>query len=339
MPEDLVMKLWAMEQIRQLKARYFRAIDTKDRALLSRCFTADGTADFRGANTDPRTGVDAVPICSEELLQGNDMVVSVLMDAEQDLEAVHHGSNPEIEVLDADNARGVWAMADRLRMKTDPEVAAMDGWGHYHETYRRENGEWKIRSLKLTRLRLDVYPRCPPGKTPPTASDDRSEIVNVLNLYGYAMDSQAWHLFDRIFTPNARVVFSDAPETGWTDREAFKRDFAAQHVTLDRTQHAMSGHIVNLQGDRANAITYGIWRLIKTGTVGGDYWEGAGWYDDALVRTPDGWRISERTCRTLCWGGNVRVIETVPGIRFDLPVNSMRTVREAGDCAFARSLG
>lgn len=161
----------------------------------------------------------------------------------------------------------------------------------------------------------------------------------MLNLYGYAMDSQAWHLFDRIFTPNARVVFSDAPETGWTDREAFKRDFAAQHVTLDRTQHAMSGHIVNLQGDRANAITYGIWRLIKTGTVGGDYWEGAGWYDDALVRTPDGWRISERTCRTLCWGGNVRVIETVPGIRFDLPVDLMRTVREAGDCAFARSLG
>ena len=35
------------------------------------------------------------------------------------------------------------------------------------------------------------------------------------------------------FTPNARVVFSDAPETGWTGGVG---DFAAQHVTLDRTQ-------------------------------------------------------------------------------------------------------
>jgi hypothetical protein len=50
-------------------------------------------------------------------------------------------------------------MVDRLRMKTNPDVAAMDGWGYYHETYRREDGEWKIRSLKLTRLRLDVYSR------------------------------------------------------------------------------------------------------------------------------------------------------------------------------------
>ena len=77
----------------------------------------------------------------------------------------------------------------------------------------------------------------------------------------------------------------------------------------------MSGHIVNLQGDRANAITYGIWRLIKTGTVGGDYWEGAGWYDDALVRTG---RLahSERTCRIAVLGRQCPVIETVLRIRF-----------------------
>lgn len=167
---------------------------------------------------------------------------------------------------------------------------------------------------------------------------DRSEIINVLNLYGYAMDSQAWDLFDRIFTPDAHVVFSDAPETGWTSLDAFKRDFAAQHETLDRTQHAMSGHIVNVQGDTANAITYGIWRLIKNGTIGGDYWEGIGWYDDVLVRTTSGWRISERMCRTVSWSGNVRVIETVPGVQFDLPVDSMRQVREADDCRFANSL-
>lgn len=156
---ELVERLWAIEQIKQLKARYFRAIDGKDAALLSDCFTADGQADFRGANTDTRTGLNAVPICSEELLVGNDMVVSVLMDAEDDLEGVHHGCNPEIEIIDADHARGIWAMVDRLRMKTNPDIAAMNGWGHYHETYRRVDGVWKIHTLKLERLRVDVYPR------------------------------------------------------------------------------------------------------------------------------------------------------------------------------------
>jgi hypothetical protein len=30
------------------------------------------------------------------------------------------------------------------------------GRGHYHETYRREGGAWRIATLTLTRLRLDV---------------------------------------------------------------------------------------------------------------------------------------------------------------------------------------
>jgi hypothetical protein len=100
----------------------------------------------------------------------------------------------------------------------------------------------------------------------------------------------------------------------------------------------MSGHLVNIQADKANSITYGTWRLIKAGTVDGDYWEGIGWYDDVLVRMPEGWRISSRICRTLSWGGNVRVIETVPNVRFNLPVDSMRAIREAGECRFAKSL-
>jgi hypothetical protein len=43
-------------------------------------------------------------------------------------------------------------------------------------------------------------------------SADRSEIINVLNLYGYAMASQAWHLFDQIFTRDAHIVFPTLPK-------------------------------------------------------------------------------------------------------------------------------
>ena len=31
----------------------------------------------------------------------------------------------------------------------------MVGFGHYHETYRKAAGEWRIASSTLTRLRVD----------------------------------------------------------------------------------------------------------------------------------------------------------------------------------------
>jgi hypothetical protein len=30
----------------------------------------------------------------------------------------------------------------------------LQGWGHYHECYRKENDVWRIAKIRLTRLRL-----------------------------------------------------------------------------------------------------------------------------------------------------------------------------------------
>ena len=32
----------------------------------------------------------------------------------------------------------------------------LTGYGHYHETYRIEDGAWRIATLTLTRLKLDI---------------------------------------------------------------------------------------------------------------------------------------------------------------------------------------
>ena len=37
---------------------------------------------------------------------------------------------------------------------------------------------------------------------------DTQSIVNVINLYGFAVDTQCWSLFDRIFTPDVDADFS-----------------------------------------------------------------------------------------------------------------------------------
>jgi hypothetical protein len=71
---------------------------------------------------------------------------------------VHHGHMPEIEITSPTTARGVWAMQDFLKMPEGSPLGmkSMVGWGHYTETYERVDGEWKIKTLVLTRLRRDV---------------------------------------------------------------------------------------------------------------------------------------------------------------------------------------
>ena len=44
-------------------------------------------------------------------------------------------------------------MEDRLQGPDGKNV--LTGYGHYHETYERIGGEWKIKTLLLTRLRMD----------------------------------------------------------------------------------------------------------------------------------------------------------------------------------------
>lgn len=157
---------------------------------------------------------------------------------------------------------------------------------------------------------------------------DRDAIVDTLNLYGFAVDTQRWDLFDRVFTPDAEADFGGASH--WHDLAAFKRDFAAFHDPFDSTQHAMSTHVVRVAGDTAHSFCNGSWRLIRRGMEGGDLWEGTGWYDDAWVRTADGWRIRHRVCRVTYWNGNPLVNETIPGVKFDLKSTVLRREGEAG---------
>jgi uncharacterized protein (TIGR02246 family) len=130
-----------IEAIRQLKARYFRTIDTKDWAGLRDVFTDDVVVDSVESGGEVVTGVDEFLAFLPQALDG---VVSV-----------HHGHMPEIEVTSATTATGIWAMEDMLRW---PNGMELHGYGHYHETYRKTDAGWRIATTKLTRLRQDMTP-------------------------------------------------------------------------------------------------------------------------------------------------------------------------------------
>lgn len=166
---------------------------------------------------------------------------------------------------------------------------------------------------------------------------DRAEIIALINLYGFAVDTQCWDLFDRIFTPDVTADFSASAQ--WQSLASFKRDFAVFHDPFDSTQHAMLNHLVHVAGDTANAFTYGTWRLIRKAVDGDPRWDGTGWYDDTLLRTASGWRISKRVCRIMGWHGNPFVNETIPGVKFELNTTVLRREAEAGRLAFLKAIG
>jgi hypothetical protein len=153
-------------------------------------------------------------------------------------------------------------------------------------------------------------------------------ITQLVNLYGLAVDSQRWQLFDQIFTADVDADYGSTSH--WTDRDGFKSDFADFHAPFDSTQHTMSTHVVHVDGDRAVSFCNGGWRLLRKAAGGEPLWDGTGWYDDALVRTPGGWRIARRVCRITWWTGNPQVNETIPGVKFDLATSVLRREADAG---------
>ena len=73
-----------------------------------------------------------------------------------DVVTVHHGHMPEIEVTSPTTATGTWAMEDKLRWPEGSPIKIMHGYGHYHETYTKVDGHWRIATTRLSRLRIDI---------------------------------------------------------------------------------------------------------------------------------------------------------------------------------------
>lgn len=139
----------ALRELYALKARYFRTMDTQDWPGLEAVFAPDLVADFRESSGrfDPSM-----------LKHGAARYVADLAVLLNKVVTVHHGHMPEITLLSAMEACGIWAMEDKLWPAEGSILPfrMMHGYGHYHETYVHLDGGWRIKTIRLTRLRVDV---------------------------------------------------------------------------------------------------------------------------------------------------------------------------------------
>ena len=157
---------------------------------------------------------------------------------------------------------------------------------------------------------------------------DIAEVVNLINLYPVAVDTQTWALFDQVFTEDASTDFGGGAV--FAGLESIKTVFEAIHAPFDATQHVTTNHQVSVAGDSATCLSYVHARFIRMAVAGGTMFESTGWYDDALVRTPAGWRIRKRNCRTIWSGGNPAVLQTTPDVHVEEVLKSLRNEARAG---------
>jgi uncharacterized protein (TIGR02246 family) len=128
-----------VEAIKQLKARYFRTMDSKDWEEMRQVFTDDVVVDTSSSGGG--------------VIAGADEFMTFLAGVIGDVVTVHHGHMPEIEITSPTTATGIWSMEDMLRWSDGSE---MHGFDHYHETYEKVDGQWRIKSTTLSRLRVDM---------------------------------------------------------------------------------------------------------------------------------------------------------------------------------------
>ena len=131
-----------VEAIKQLKARYCRLLDTKQWDAWRELFTDDFVSDTAQSGGQVIVGADEFVAFGRRNL------------GKRSQPTVHQVHAPEIELIAATEATGVWALNDVVRLAPGLNL---NGYGHYHETYGKIDGDWRIKTSTLTRLREDVF--------------------------------------------------------------------------------------------------------------------------------------------------------------------------------------
>ena len=152
---EAVQMLLAIEEIKQLKAKYFQHLDAKNWPALANLFTPDALVDYsrHARNLIEQHGKrDLKPAPENWVFTGGDAVVGFLSPLLANIISTHHGHDPQVTVIDATKATGLWSLYDRLESADE----IYHGYGHYEEDYRLVDGHWKFSRLILTRERSAI---------------------------------------------------------------------------------------------------------------------------------------------------------------------------------------
>jgi len=141
MADDLaarVKRLEAIEDIKQLKHRYFRAIDRRDTALMEELFTDDVGIDYEGGTY------------RWELQGATALIQALRASFNPRCVACHTAHHPEISVVSDTEATGRWYLTDFMINREQKVITS--GSAIYQDTYRKSADGWRIARSTYKRI-------------------------------------------------------------------------------------------------------------------------------------------------------------------------------------------
>ncbi|WP_422342728.1 nuclear transport factor 2 family protein [Parasphingorhabdus sp.] len=120
---------------------------------------------------------------------------------------------------------------------------------------------------------------------------DERAISAVLISYGTAIDRRDWSSLRACFTDDCEADYGAFGK--WQSGAAITNYMKDAHANIGPTLHRITNIEISKKKGRTCARTY-VDALLMPMNEGGPVHRGIGYYDDQLVRTVGGWRITRR---------------------------------------------
>lgn len=125
----------------------------------------------------------------------------------------------------------------------------------------------------------------------PIATEDESAICKLLLRYATGIDTRDWPLFRTCFSQDCEADYGSFGR--WRGPREITDYMEAAHRQMGATLHRITNIVVENCNDEMRARSY-VDAILTEPTQGGITHRATGYYDDTLVRTSGGWKISRR---------------------------------------------
>jgi hypothetical protein len=147
---DSLDRLLSLEDIRQLRFRYARFIDTKQWDAVGTLLTEDAVLDLSGTSR-LALGPDHPAVAP---VSGREAICAFLADRYGQAEdLLHIATMPEISFLDDVTALGIWRQETFVRTAAGRDGKSGVAYGFVRDRYARIDGVWLMQKLSVD-LRL-----------------------------------------------------------------------------------------------------------------------------------------------------------------------------------------
>jgi len=140
---------------------------------------------------------------------------------------------------------------------------------------------------------------------------DVHDVTRRVYEYAYGIDTRDWVLYRSIFTDDIDMNFHSYNGNPGNRMQADDWVTGCRRLfdNLDATQHTMTNPLVEVTGDTARCRMYMQAEHFLQNRFGNPDFALGGYYDDQLIRTSGGWKITAVTLNVFWSRGNRHIME------------------------------